>query len=297
MTTAPALADWQASVNGVLVGEGTPYELVVFDGWEEMPQSQAQGVQRPNSHGTFPGNEYVGARAFQLQVEVAAEGSSTFTDLLQVLRDALIPAGEDDAFAVWYKLPTRPPLLAMCKTDRRRIRVDTRYELGLTVIEAELRADDSVLHGASVDQQTTFPAPAGGLEFDLFTDGAGTDLGYLEFGAAAPTGVVTVTNVGSQEIFPLFTVAGPVPSQGFEILEVGGQGRLRFEAALASGALLTLDGDLGECLLDGVSDRSKYLTIRRWPSVPPGASASFLFQSLGAATAATLTVTSSPGWM
>lgn len=297
MPTAPALADWQASVNGVLIGPGTAYEVVSFEGWEESPTSQASAAQRPTSHGTFPGNEWTGARSLPLQVEIAAATSLTFAEVLATLRDALVPAGEDDAFEVWYKLPTRPALLSWCKTLRRRARVDVRYERGLTVVEAELRADDPLLYGSAVEVSTGFPDLSGGLEFDLFTDGAGSALDYLEFGEASATGRVTVANAGSEAMFPLFTVTGPVPAEGFTIIEVGGDGYLQFEAAVASGAILTLDGDTGECLLDGVSDRSKFLTVRRWPSIPPGSSSTFYFASLGAATAASLTVTYAPAWM
>jgi hypothetical protein len=160
---------------------------------------------------------------------------------------------------------------------------------------AEWVCSDPIRYGAPVPVTTGFPVLAGGLEYDLYTDGA-TDTGFLEYGAVSATGRLVVTNPGDEDAWTQFEVAGPVPAQGLEVVRVGTGERLRFEGGVSVGSILLLDSATGLVMIDGYADRSGLLTIRDWSPVAPGGSAEFEFVPLGAFSAATLTASVTPGF-
>ena len=296
MTSAPALNDWQASVAGIITGVDTPFEFVEILGWHDLPAIDSNAAPRPRAHGNFSSDEFARSRTITLVLEAAQDSSDSLASRLDDLRTALPPAGSEDPIEVWVKLPGEVAKLARCKPRRLHNPIDTLYEHGVTQVRVVLRADDGRKYGEDIVASTSFPSPSGGLEFDLFTDGAGTALAYLDFGEASADGKVTVANDGNAEISCVFAVSGPIPSEGFLIREQGGDAYLRYEASVPSGSVLTLDGVEGDCLLDGVADRSANLTFHRWPVIPARSAAVFVFESLGAATAASLSVTSASAW-
>jgi len=155
-------------------------------------------------------------------------------------------------------------------------------------------APDPLRYGTPVPVTTGFPVLAGGLEFDLFTDGS-TDTGFLEFGASSATGRLLVANPGNEDAWPQFEITGPLDT-GIEVVKVGTGERLRFEGGVSAGSALVLDSATGLVVIDGYADRSGLLTIRDWSRVPPGGSAEFEFVPLGSFSAAQLTATVSPGF-
>src|SRR5690606_9897811 len=86
---------------------------------------------------------------------------------------------------------------------------------------AEWVCSDPFRYAAPVVESTGFAQMLGGLEYDLFTDGT-DDTGVLEYGdPGTETGMVDVTNAGTADAWPVFTVTGPTPPEGVDILVAG----------------------------------------------------------------------------
>ena len=156
-------------------------------------------------------------------------------------------------------------------------------------------APDPMRYGAPVSIATGFPVLAGGLEYDLYTDGT-TDTGVLEYGAASATGRMVVVNAGNADVWPQFEILGPVPGEGFEILRVGTGDRLHYVGDVSAGSRLVIDSASGVVAIDGYADRSGLLTVRDWFPVPAKGSVEIAFVPLGSFSTATLTATVSPGF-
>lgn len=107
-------------------------------------------------------------------------------------------------------------------------------------------------------------------------------------------GRVALSNSGTASSEPVLTVSGSFPS-GFQVTHVETGARLRYEAPAVGEYVL--DAREGRVSIDD-QDRSGALTVREWPSVPPGASATFALSAIGdpALASGSLTVTLSPAF-
>lgn len=296
LSTAPVLEPWQARLGPLLLGPGTAYEWASLSGLDELPSLRTSDEARPWSHGDYAGDDWAQGRAIAWELEVAAEPELgvTYDQALADLRRAMVPT-VGDLIPLWVYLPHRgAPVRWDVKVRRHRITTDMRYELGLASAEAQLYAPDPVGYGDELGTFTGFPQMVGGLEFDLFTDGA-TDTGFLEFGESGGTGRVVLSNDGTAESWPRFRTSGAIAG-GFEVLEVSTGRRLRFEGDVAAGSSITIDSATGAVLLDSVADRSGSLTVREWFAVPADGGTEVMFLPLGSYTSATLGVTWAPAW-
>lgn len=295
MTTSPALDPWQGSIDGLLIGPGTPYEIPDkgLEGLDELPGVRETDEPYPVSDGDFDGDDQVGARTITVTLEVMADAGVSYQDALAALRVVARPKRRVEW---WFRLPGQNPRMATVKVRRFRIPTDLQYELGLATAVLQLKAPDPVLYEYGAPLSTGFPAPAGGLQFPLYTDGAGADLGYLDYGPPSPTGRLTLTNRGTADVYPPYTITGPIPPAGFEILRVGTADRLRFESTVAAGSSLVLDSATGDVVIDGSADRGGALTWRDWWAIPALSSVEIALVPLGITTAAQLSVPDLSGW-
>lgn len=123
----------------------------------------------------------------------------------------------------------------------------------------------------------------------------GDDTGYLEFGEQGSTGRVSVSNEGTADSLPQFTVTGPVPP--FQIVAVNSGRRLVFSRAVNAGDALVIDSATGVVVLNGGDvDYSGYLTTAEWTAIPAGGSESFAFLPVSGTGTGTLAVTWRPAW-
>jgi hypothetical protein len=159
----------------------------------------------------------------------------------------------------------------------------------------EFWAADPLRYGEPTSVTTPFPTLRGGLEYDLYTDGA-TDTGFLEYGEASDTGRVVLPNPGTADVWPVFQVDGPVDSAGFDIAVVGTDRRIRFTGPVSAGSVLVIDSGSGTAVIDGTADRGGLLAHRDWFSVRAGESLEIAFIPLGADLGGQLTAVTRPGW-
>lgn len=266
------------------------FSFATLDGWEDLPDPRQESTERPQQHGRFDAPVFGDERHVLVSGRCASPAE----------RDAmLIELQASFNFHAPAPLPLTITHAGRTLTSYARLTrfkpVSPDWGAGFIGWAAEWVCSDPLRYGAPVPVSTGFPVLAGGLEFDLYTDGT-TDTGFLEYGAASATGRLLVANPGNEDVWPQFEVAGPVPAEGLEIVRVGTGERLRFVGGVSTGSVLVLDSATGDVVIDGYADRSGLLTIRDWTSVAPQGSAEFEFVNLGTSSAATLTATVSPGY-
>ncbi|QIK83115.1 phage tail domain-containing protein [Sanguibacter sp. HDW7] len=293
----PALDPWQAQIRGVVLGPGTAYEWEgKLDGFDETSGLRDADIDRPAGHGAFSMIDYAQPRTIAFTLEAADEPDLgvSLASALADLEVALAPSETAETVPFWYHLPMLGMRRADVKVRRRRVAVDDRYEAGVVLVDVQLTAPDPFLYGPASTATTTFAALAGGLEFDLFSDGAGEDVGYLDFGAPSVTGRMTLTNPGTAPAWPQFRIEGPTPAGGFEIICVDTGRTIRYVGAVPAGSHVEINPASGTATLDDVADRGGQLVRREWFSVPAGKSIEIYFAPIGASTPATLTAAFAP---
>lgn len=298
LAAAPDLAPWQVQLGPLTLGDGTPYEWAELAGLDELPAIRTADEPRPWAHGTWEGDDWAEGRTISWSIEIAEERdlAVSYAEALAALRAVMVPTRTGEPVHLWANIPRRGLLRYAVKVRRHRITTDQQYELGLALAEAEFFAPDPNGYGPGRSATTGFAELTGGLAFDLFTDGAGTTTGYLEFGEQGSSGRVDLTNEGNAETWPVLEISGPTPSAGFEIVDVPTGRRVRYVGVVPAGSVLTLDTAAGSVLLDAVADRSGLLTVREWAPVPASGATSLAFLSLGETTPATLRAVWAPAW-
>ncbi len=294
--STPTLSDWQVQIDGLPIGAGTPYQLAEVAGLDEHPAVFSDDEPYPTSDGEFSGDDRMAGRTITLQLEVMADMGVSYRDALAALRWACRPKRVVEA---WFRLPTwDTPRRARVKVRRFGIPTDHEYEMGLATADLQLRAADSVLYGPDTTDAlvTGFAQPAGGLRFPLYTNGAGTVGGILDYGPLSATGRLTVSNPGIADVSPVFKVTGPVPPEGFDLVRTDTQQRVRFADPIAAGATVTIDSADGTATISGGADRGGRLTYRDWWSSTAGQSYEVAFVNLGVYSTAQLRISSPPGW-
>ena len=136
-------------------------------------------------------------------------------------------------------------------------------------------AFDPVKYSAWRGQSTGLATAGGGLVYPLHSPS-----GALNYGANGDLGRVTVTNAGTAEVWPRFTVTGELTNGFFiQCLETGEV--VRYDRIVPAGTILSLDSRTGAVLVDGVSDGSTYLTRDDWFSIPAGQTRTIQFNAIG----------------
>jgi len=276
--------------SGAVDANGVSWLFESIKGWHDGPPTKGGKTDRPYAHGSFAERNFRDGRTITVAGAVHAP-SRALASAAQMTLTALLASGELDTFAVDDE--DQGVMSAQVQIEGQPL-VDWYADLDIDY-QLTFYAPDPLRYGPPVPVSTGFPVLAGGLEFDLYTDGT-TDTGFLEFGASSATGRILVTNPGNEDAWPQYEIAGPLPEEGFEIVTVGTGARDRFEGGVSVGSVLLIDSATGLVVIDGYADRSGLLTIRDLAPIPPGGSAEYEFVPLGSFSAAQLTATITPGW-
>ena len=277
----------------------TPREdgvALVFDllsGWHGGVSTRGDSTPRPGAHGDFAERSWRGARAPGLRGSAVCPSRAAAA----VVADELAGVLADGSLGPFE---VADPDQGTRTARVRLVAADVSWDRSSTVVDFDFQflAPDPLRYGAPVTATTTFPVQRGGLEYDLYTDGAGTDLGYLDYGDAPATGTATLTNEGTADSWPIFEVTGPVGGDGFELVEVGTGRRIVFADSVPAGSSLVVDSaaGAGSAVIGGAADRGGSLTVLEWFPVPARGSTQVAFVPRGGTSAAVLSVSFSPAW-
>lgn len=261
---------------GGMRGKWRDHYLMSLDGWEAF-SAERQTASRPNAHGQWA------TRAFVPSKTVIAKGWSKTPshrdDVFQALAQAMsLPASGGEPLTL--RVDTMGRDLFAYATVTAFDPWDSSEDLkeGYFGWKIEFSLDDPLKYASLEPGEYTTGLDNGtssGLEFDLFED-EDTDeaTGYLEFGEPNNSGRVVFQNTGTTDAWPEFEVYCPDP---FRIVH-GETGRtIEYSQPVPWGNTVTINQQLGNALLQGVGDRSGYLTRREWFSIPAGRTGTIRF--------------------
>lgn len=290
MTLTETTVSWRGTTLYGAPGAGRDFVISTLDGWEELPPSSRQQSKRPIAHGMLGSAPSAEGRVIRVAglCRSPSERDAHLAELGRLFAYAASDAAPEDLTIDHAGLV----LTAQVYVARYRAPMDL-WGAGKFRWAAEFEADDPLRYGPVSEEPTGFAQDAGGLEFDLFTDGT-DDVGVLEFGdLGSLDGLVTLLNPGNSETYPQYLVDGPVPDEGFELVSDGSV--VRFAYGVPAGSTLTVDSGTGTAFL-GSADYSEHLTVRDWWPVPAAGSRVVLFRSLGGATSALMTARVRPAY-
>ena len=259
-------------------------------GWFDGAPAKGGTTDRTQQHGVLAERTWRDARLITVEGHVNAPARRLASDAQRVLA-SLLAEGTFGDFTV-----NDPDQGVLTSSVRGEGVPQIDWDSGLDIdFLLTFMAPDPLRYAAPVTLTTGYPAPAGGLEYDLYTDGAGVDLGFLEYGAPSPTGRLVLVNPGTADVSPVFKVTGPVVG-GFELIRTGTGDRLRYVGDIPAGSTVTLDSADATVLMDALYDRAGNLTIRDWWAIGAESSVEVTFVPTGPLTAASLAVTFAPGY-
>lgn len=170
---------------------------------------------------------------------------------------------------------------------------DVTWTGGVDVgFQIHMEAPDPRKYGTPVTSAATgVPVPGSGLVFPLF---GSPSTGVLGIGSGGYAGRASVTNTGTADSGPVFTVWGTyVP--GFTLIHTGTGRRLVYTQTITAGQSVVLDSNEGSAMLDGYAPRDTYLTVSEWVRLGRGETGTWQFESPGS-TGAQFTVGVTPAW-
>ena len=157
----------------------------------------------------------------------------------------------------------------------------------------DMIAVDPLRYGAEVSVSTGIPVSGGGLLWPLGT----TALEYWDWGSEGASGRVSVTNVGTADVWPSLTASGGLAG-GFVVTNVTTGQTIRFVRPIPDGSSVTINQRTGFASIDGQSDVGGFITERGFFAIPAGETHQIQFADLGAVSGTPqFTVTLSPGYL
>lgn len=244
-------------------------------GWYSAPPVRGATDDLPNANGGSP-------------LEVAYRSARTFR-----FEGALKAATPEEALALWEQfaaLQSSGELIPFTVNDPLGSRtcmvsingVPELKEISNTAarVAAPFIAYDPVKYGPARTTATGLPTAGGGLQYNLFSGGAG---GALYYGANGNLGRLTLINTGTARVWPSLLVTGGL-TLGFYVQRLDTGEVVRYDRVVPLGSTLAIDFRTGEVLVDGVSDGSTYLTRYEFFSIGPGESIDVQFNAIAGST-------------
>lgn len=268
-----------ATLDGVLCG------LISIDGWHNGPGVRRDKTPRLWAHGDFTERGWRSGRLITLTGHVRTQTRAEAADFVDLLA-ATYAEGTSGRFS--FEDPdqgTRWADVGLESEPKTDWKLPTRIDWQL-----ELYAADPRKYGQSVSDVTGVPVDGGGLGFDLFTQGT---LGVLDFGESGDPGFLELTNAGSADTGPVFTVTGDCPD-GFTITNRVTGARLVYSAPVFVGQPVVLDASYGSVMVDGV-DAGPALVRREFEMLDGGETGSWLLTAPNSVDAL-LRVEVTPAW-
>lgn len=285
--TMPA---WGLSFNtSTKDANGCAYFLTDDKGWSDGPPPRPISTGKPYSQGAFNGPDFYGARIINLYGSVAAP-----TMAARRAAEHAITAAYSDPLNL-YELH--------CVEETGELLANVRLDQSTTIAQMpggldfnwsmQLAAPDPRKYSTVVQSSSTFlPSSSGGLDW---VTGGGLNWvtgGGLNWGTITSNGQVTMTNAGTADTWPIFTIAAngtALVSPGITILVNGNT--LFYNNTMGAGDVLTINTNPAtrSVLLNGTTDVRRFLTTANWSSIPAKSTIVAAFTATVFSATATLT--------
>lgn len=270
------------STEGWTSPDGYTLWLDDITGWTgDGPDVRRERTDRMNAHGEFSERGWRSGRLVTISGDVSCP-SDAVTALAEQQLDALLGDGLEGVLEVadsaTVPMSAGAGLFAPPKIGRKN-------DLTLTY-QIQFLCPKSRKYGAAVNAATGIATAGGALEYPLSDP--------LDYGLPGDPGTVTLTNPGTADTAPAFTVTGDMPN-GFTITHVQSGQRLVYSDAVLAGQTVRLDAADGSVWLEGNADRASKLTVREWVRLSRRSSGTWLFEALGS-TGAQMIAEVRPAW-
>lgn len=248
--------DDQIEFSGLLLGAETPYRYTALTGWEDLPGVDLGDVDKPEQHGSWPGEPFAGERTITMDGFVCVPGdyAGLGTALAALRAVTSIPSAVEQSLIV-QRFGTK--LLCFARISNRSISADQLARVGYAKLALQWTATDPRRY--SVDEHTMhceIVSPSGtGLVYPLVYP--------LVYGPDIVAASVVCTNAYEADSPPRLVVTGPVTTPLVANVSTGVT--LEYGVSLASSAdQLVIDVRAGTVLLNGV-DRAYTRTANSGP--------------------------------
>lgn len=242
-----------ASLDGFLLGAVHSSGVNVhvdISGWEGAPASTGQTTQRANDHGAWLDDAWYSARFPELLVRLRGASWDHVTSVLTELL-ATVPVSGTVELLVYDGNLLTAQVRQSGEVGVKRHGAAADVSIGLVAPDPRRYSPEVVTHS------TGLPATTGGLRLPFRTP--------VRVVADVESGLITVSNDGTIETHPTFTVLGPSPT--FTIINRTTGAALRFHDDVPAGRSLVIDTRDRTALMDGTSPRYVSGT---WPAYLPG---------------------------
>lgn len=257
------------TLQGGLVHDGWKFSEVVD--WYAVTASKADVVERESAHGAFGiGPDYRESAVISVSGEYF--GSSP-ADVLRAVEALKVAFARNQPLTVTFDDDFRPTSRVV---SVRGIQVPDLHGETYFSFVIDMVAPDFRRYGAEVVTTTGLPTSGGGLDYPIKYP--------VEYGVPGDSGRLTVTNLGTENTFPVLEVSGGM-SGGFELTDVRTGRVLQYVRAVPLGATVVIDLRTKQVYQDDVANNvSRWLTRREWWSQPAGVTSEIQFNSLGTVT-------------
>lgn len=256
-------------------------------GWKGSPSMRRETIPRLGFPGSFSVAGVKDERLISVAATAYCNNELTADDLEDELA-AILADGTEGVLTVTEGRKAPRWVSAWLATEIRVSRPSpTMVRFSYQVVAPNPRKFGATLAGA------TEPFSSGGGLYTTPLFGSSQAQGILDFGNVGTTGTVSITNAGTADTPPRFTVTGMIP-EGFQIIRQDASAVLEYTGVVNQGQTLVLDTDTGSVTLDG-EDRGAQLTGRGWSKLLGHSTATWLFLAPNAASAS-LTVEVPPAW-
>lgn len=270
------------STQGWTSPDGYTLWLDDIKGWTgDGPPVRRQRTERMNAHGEFAERGWRGGRLVTITGDAVCP-SDAVAALAEQQLAALLADGLDGVLEV-----TDTATVTMSAGAGLFAEPKVGYTNDLTLtFQFQFLCPKPRRYGAAVNAVTGVATPGGALEYPLDNP--------LDYGALGAPGTITLTNTGTADTAPVFTVTGDMPN-GFTITHVQSGQQLVYPAPVLAGQTIRLDTSDASVWLEGNADRSSKLAVRGWVRLPRRTSGTWLFEATGS-TGALMIVEVRPAW-
>lgn len=255
-------SDYQYEFNGLLIGSGTPYDIVSVNNFFGYPQVRRSLDDKLGAHGGVPGRQYVPTRDFTIEFHIQAISDSDFADRRRAVTLAFAPRSNPaDQVRLVYQHPGTLKRFVFCRPTAISLVADRMYALKYPNVAVRFEATDPRHYTLASTQSTaTPPEIEGGLTFPLTFP--------LTFGAGS-TGDVVVTNTGTAPAHWNGVLRGPCTNPIITDVTRGFELRMQ-PFTLLSGQELRFDTRNRTVLLGSQTQRTFLTATSRFFTLPAG---------------------------
>jgi hypothetical protein len=202
------LADWQYDIGGVLIGSGTPVQVIETTGLGRPPVRDAD-VDQPSMDGQFAGPDYWTARQIQFDAAIRIPGDAAAChDMVAALQAATDGAAVRLVGGQGLTLRILRPGRAVKSLTVRARKLDPEYKQvihGYVPLDMEFFAHDPTFYA---DADSTTELPLGWLTGGGFAAPVVAPI-YVQSGTTAADRPGWVTNNGDADAWPVIRITGP----------------------------------------------------------------------------------------